>query len=232
MDCSAYKELVGRSQPGHGQRLNVQMEAGDKWCPSGVHMGPLLFNILINDIEGSSAPLIKFADDTKLGDAVDIPEEWDDIQRDLDKLKKCVNLMRLNKAKCKVLHLGWGNPRYQFRLVDEVIESSPEEKDLGVLVDEKLDMSHQIALAAQKANRILGCIPSSVTGKLKEGILPLCSALVRPHRESCVQLRSPQHRADLDLSEGVQRRATKIIQGLEPLCCEERLRELGLFSLE
>ena len=128
--------------------------------------------------------------------------------------------------------MSWDNPKHKSRLGHEWLESSPKEKDLGGLVDGKLTVSQQCAFTAQKANRVLGCIKSSVASRLREGILPLYSALVRPPLQCCVQLWGPQHKKDMALLKWVQRRTMKMLRGLEHLLYEDRLRELGLFSLE
>ncbi|KAK4822633.1 hypothetical protein QYF61_018585 [Mycteria americana] len=125
--------------------------------------------------------LRKFAVNTKLGRVVDSPDGCAASQRDHDRLEKWAkrNLMKCNKGKCKVLHLGWNNPRHQCRLGAAQLQSSSAEKDLGVLVANKLCTSQQRALTAKMATSLLGCVRQSMASRSREGILPLCSALVQ-----------------------------------------------------
>lgn len=100
--------------------------------------------VVINDLHcGTECIISKFADDAKLSSTVNTIEGRDATQGDLDKLEKWVhvNLMWFNKAKCKVLSLGWSNPSYDYKLGKVLIERHPTERDLRILMDEKLGMS-------------------------------------------------------------------------------------------
>ncbi|KAK4830331.1 hypothetical protein QYF61_010095 [Mycteria americana] len=189
----------------------------------------VLFNICINDLDaGVECTISKFADDTKLGGAVDSLEGQEALQRDLDRLEHwaMINGIKFKKSKCQILHLGQSKARHKYKLGEEWLESSPAERDLG------LNTSQQCALAAKRANHILGCIKHSITSRSKEVIVLLYSALVWPHLEYYVQFWAPQFKKDVKALECIQRRATQLVKGLEGMSCEEWPRTLGLSSLE
>jgi len=175
--------------------------------PQGSVLGPVLFDLFMHDLdEGTECTLSKFADDTKLGGVAD------------NTRRLCCHSVRPGQAgelggeelhdkgkKCRVLHLGRNNPMHQYRLGADLLESSSVERDLGDLVDDRLTTSQQCALAAKKASGILGCIKKNVASRSREVLLPFCSALVRPHLESCVQFWAPQFKKGEELLESPEK---------------------------
>ena len=141
----------------------------------GSVLGSVLYNIFINGLdEAVEGILIKFSNDTKLGNS---PEERTTIQRHLDRLKNwaIAKKMNFNREKCKVLRLGSRNGMHNYRMGDTWLNSSICERDLGVLVDNKLNMSQQCDKAGKKANAMLGCIARSIESGAREVIIPLSS---------------------------------------------------------
>uniref|UniRef100_A0A7M4EEJ9 Reverse transcriptase domain-containing protein n=1 Tax=Crocodylus porosus TaxID=8502 RepID=A0A7M4EEJ9_CROPO len=227
--------LCGKSQRVgvHGSQL--------LWCPvtSGVPqgsvLGPILFNIPINDVNiRVRSGLAKFANDTKLWGIAFTLDDRKVIQADLDRLRKWVdkNPMVFNTEKCKVLHLGKKNPHHAYRLGSATLANTTDERALGVMIDYKMNVSLQCDAAASKASKMLPCIHRCFSSKSQDVILPLYSALVRPQLEYCVHFWAPKFKKDTEKLERVQKRATHMIRGQENTPYDERLRAMGFFSME
>ena len=222
------------------QRVVINGEASD-WLhvtsgvPQGSVLGPLLFLIYINDIDfGVSSKISKFADDTKLGGKALTIGDCETIQKDLDNLNNWSEkwLLKFNKDKCKVMHVGYNNLKHNYKLQGRNLIRVEEEKDLGVIVKSDLKNGSQCMAASRKANTILGFIARNFDCKTPEVITRLYTSLVRPHLEYAVQFWSPCYQKDQNKLESVQRRATKLVPGFRGLQYEERLKRLDMFSLK
>ena len=139
--------------------------------------------------------------------------------------------MLFNADKCHVIHTGKKNPAFVYDWGEGHLETSEEEKDVGVMVSKTLKPSLQCAQAAKKANQVLGQMARSITYRDKYTFTRLYKVYVRPHLQYCASAWSPYTVADKDLLENVQRRAVKMITNISG-SYEQRLAQLGLTTLE
>ena len=203
--------------------------------PQGSVLGPLLFLIFINKIENKiNSKVLKFADDIKMFRMIRSENDHDIFQSDLNKLVEWSEAwqMKFNFSKCKIMHMGRVHDRNKYDMGGQELAEIDKEKDLGVLVNSKLSSSEQVIEARKKALRMLGAINRNVSYKSDQVITKLYCAYVRPHLEYCVQAWSPILEKDCWLLERVQKRATKMIRGMENMHYEDRLRLLNMYSLK
>ena len=203
----------------------------------GSVLGPILFVIFIDDIDTCLGPregiIPKFADDTKVAKVVKDDQTAKEMQDTISNLEKWCEKwgMKFNTLKCCILHFGRHNAKYEYKMNGQVIKSVTSQKDLGISITDNCLPSNQCALAAKKANQILGQINRSFSCKTKDIMTQIYKVFVRPHLEYAIQAWSPWHKKDVAILEKVQHRATRRmsdVHGSYP----ERLRQLDLTSLE
>ena len=205
--------------------------------PQGSVLGPLCFVIFINDLDDSVADLVsiinKFADDTKVGKVITSQSDVADMQQALNLLVDWASRwgMEFNVKKCKVMHIGNTNPRATYSMTGADLDKTTAERDIGVKVQSNLRPTQQCVEAAQRANVVLGQITRAFHFRDRITFIQLYKQYVRPHLEFASPAWSPWTQGDVEVLERVQKRAIKMVSGLNGRTYEERLRELKMLPL-
>ena len=204
--------------------------------PQGSVLGPLLFVIFINDIDNCTkniSIMLKFADDTKLGNVATDQADVERLQKTIDELLVWADTwcMSFNTAKCKVLHLGRNNEKHVYNMNGIDLQAVETERDIGVLMSSNLKPSLQCTQAANRASAILTQISRAFMYRDRRTFLNLYKQFVRCHLEFAVPAWSPWLVQDIEVLEKVQRRAVNMVVGLNSRTYEDKLSELKLTSL-
>jgi len=204
--------------------------------PQGSVLGPLLFVIFINDLDHCTdniSTMLKFADDTKLGNKSNSQQDHANLQDCINKLINWADTwsMKFNVAKCKVLHVGRTNTKPVYYMNGVQLTEVLKEKDIGVQINHDLKPSPQCQEAARRASSILTQISKSFMYKDRKTFLQLYKQFVRCHLEFAIPAWSPWLQKDIDVLERVQKRAVNMIMGLKGQSYDEKLRELEMRTL-
>lgn len=207
--------------------------------PQGSVLGPMLFVIFINDITENlknDSQVYLYADDTKIYREIASSRDRELLQEDIYSMCEWSDkwLLKFHPDKCKTMTIGrtdGENRGYRLRPDLPPMEISDAEKDIGVVIDNKLAFNKHLAEKVKKANSVLGAIRRSFEYMDISTFKKLYTALVRPHIEYAHAVWSPYKKKDITTIENVQKRATKMVPGLSHLSYEERLRKIKLPTL-
>jgi hypothetical protein len=210
--------------------------------PQGSILGPLLFLLFVDDVDSVIEPntfICKFADDLKLyyifspDNQTPVSGVQNPLQNSLNNVKKWSdkNMLPLNIAKCSVLHIGKKNQKSQYMLSNTPLNVKPYERDLGILVDERLSFDQQISAAVCKAKRLVGMMLHTFTSRNRNVILPVFNSLIRPVLEYASPVWNSASVHHTNQLESVQRYVTKRIVGHSTISYSDRLDRLRICTL-
>ena len=208
--------------------------------PQGSILGPLLFILYINDLPECVSSVCKlFADDTKLYRTIVSTNDSVLLQKDIESMNRWSNEWQLsfNIGKCKVVQYGNVTFDTDYQMMNEDgtlvdLQTAESEKDLGIHFTSSLRFDLHISKVVNKANSITGLIKRNFVYMDNEHFLLLYKSLVRPHLDYGNSIYNPITKKNKRILENVQRRATKLVPGLQNNTYEYRLRALNLPTLE
>jgi hypothetical protein len=203
--------------------------------PQGSVLGPFLFVIFINDLQDVLKVVSKmYADDTKLISKLSSPNSWMELQRDLDNACEWSNkwLLEFNVSKCLVMHYGANNQRAKYVMNGLELKETVCERDLGVIFSTDLKWKNHVTVCESKANQMLGMVKRTFASMDLRLLRTLYVTFVRPLIEFAAPVWSPSLKGDKDTIERIQHRATRMVKKLRILPYDERLRKLGIVTLE
>ena len=220
------------------QQVGVQGEESS-WrsvtsgIPQGSVLGPLLFVIFINDLPDCvTSEAYLFADDTKIFRIITKQGDREELQQDLQKLDEWSKKWLLKfHLKCKYMTIGKSNVHFNYTLQRQQLDKVQEEKDIGVIIDDKLSFESHMSEKINKATSIFGLLRRSFQCLDNKMFISLYKTLVRTQLDYASSVWAPYKTKDLEMLENVQRRCTRQLPQLKDLSYEERLKTLKLPTL-